>query len=269
MYYFDCHVHAFNDKIAERAISTLEQNPDGYKALTDGTLKDTRKKLKASDINRALILPIATKPTQQTVINNWAAEVEDDYFTCFGSVHPYAEDAMQELERIKSLGLHGVKLHPDFVDIFINDEKMIAVFKKCAELKLPVVVHCGIDPSSKEVVHATPEMTAEAVNAVPEATFILAHLGGVFQWDDVEKYIVGKNVYLDTAFIGQSFKQNAITYEQFERIIKNHGTDKILFSSDMPWDEPRNIIKIIDSINITEKEKHMIFHENAEKLFNN
>ncbi len=266
MYYFDCHVHAFNDKIAERAISTLEKNPDGYKSLTNGTLEDTRRKLKEEGISRALMLPIATKPTQQTIINNWASEVQDDFFTCFGSVHPYAENVIEELERVKALGLHGIKLHPDFIDVMVDDEKMIAIYKKCAELNLPVVIHCGIDPSFKDNVHAFPQATARAVEACSETTFILAHLGGVFQWDDVEKYLIGKDVYFDTAFTAHPFEENAITKEQIERIIKNHGVEKILFASDMPWDSPKNIIEIISSIDLTESEKEMIFYKNAENL---
>ncbi len=266
MFYFDCHVHAFNDKIAQRAIATLEKNPDGYKSLTDGTLKDTRKKLIEYGVNRAVMLPIATKPTQQTVINDWSAEIQDDLFISFGSVHPYAEDVMEELERVKALGLHGIKLHPDFIDVMVNDEKMLDIYRKCAELELSVILHCGIDPSYKDNVHAYPQATADAVEKVPQATFILAHLGGVFQWDDVEKYLVGKNVYFDTAFLAQPVKEKAIDNEQIERIIKNHGVEKILFGSDLPWDNPSDVINIINSLNLTEKEKHMIFHENLEKL---
>ncbi|MBP1567199.1 MAG: amidohydrolase, partial [Oscillospiraceae bacterium] len=91
--YIDFHTHAFADKIAERAIAALTENATdcGYKPLTNGTVADLRKVLTEQGIDKAVILPIATKPTQQTIINNWAREIKDDFFCPFGSIHPMAE----------------------------------------------------------------------------------------------------------------------------------------------------------------------------------
>lgn len=52
-----------------------------------------------------MAMNIATKPTQQTVVNNWAASIDDPTIYGFGSVHPDAPDALDELQRIKELGL--------------------------------------------------------------------------------------------------------------------------------------------------------------------
>ncbi len=41
---------------------------------------------------------------------------------------------------------------------------------------------------------------------------------------DVEKYLVGTDVYLDT-----SMGMNYYSHEQFLRIVKKHGVDKILY----------------------------------------
>lgn len=267
MKYIDFHVHAFNDKIAQRAIESLEITA-GYKALSDGTLSDTRLKYEKYGIDRAVILPVATKPSQQTVINNWASEIQDSRFISFGSVHPDAEDVMEEIERIKSLGLHGIKIHPDYIGMYVNDERMIRVFKKCAEINLPVVIHCGYDPYSPDKSYASPEMVSEAFDKVPEMTLISAHLGGVCMWDDVEKYLVGKsgNFYLDTGILGIGFNGKKLEHEQFERIVKKHGAERILFASDFPWDNPLNEIEMINRLNITDDEKEMIFYRNAEKL---
>ena len=102
MQYFDFHAHAFADSIAERALSGLEHT-SGITPATDGTVSGLRKKMKENGIDRALVLPVATKPTQQTTINNWAADIMGDGLYCCGSVHPDAEDAVQEVERIKAL----------------------------------------------------------------------------------------------------------------------------------------------------------------------
>ena len=134
--YIDFHTHAFADRIAEKAISKLEHTliESGYgaavPAATRGTVGELLEKLPQWKVDQAVILPIATKPSQQIAINNWAKDVQtanSGVLWCFGSVHPDAEDAFDELERIKSLGLHGVKLHPDYQGFFAED------FSRCTE----------------------------------------------------------------------------------------------------------------------------------------
>lgn len=270
MKYFDFHVHAFNDKIAEKAMKNLSET-SGYSPYTNGTVEDTRKKLENLGIQNALILPVATKPSQQTVINNWAASINNDsMFYAFGSVHPESDDVEKEIERIKTLGLYGVKLHPDYLGMFVDDPKIIRVFKKCAETGLPVIIHGGFDPLSPDIIHALPEASARAFDAVPDMTLIIAHLGGMYHWDDVEKYLAGKkgNLYFDVAVINRAYELNRLEDSQVERIIKKHGTDRILFASDCPWDCPSNEINIINRLNLSDEEKEMIFHKNAERLLN-
>lgn len=264
--YIDFHTHAFADAIAERAISKLENTLiesglDSPPPATRGTVRELAEKLDEWGIDKAVILPIATKPSQQTVINNWAKEIQSDRLCCFGSVHPEAEDALEELERIKSLGLKGVKLHPDYQGFYADEERLFPIYRKCAELGLPVILHAGLDAMSMDCIHCTPQMSARVLEAVPEMTLILAHLGGNFCWNDVEKYLVGKNVYLDTAYI-----EGNISDEQALRIFRNHGTDKILFASDCPWHPSCRERSLIERIPLTENERENISHKNAERL---
>ncbi len=265
--YIDFHTHAFDDAIAERAIAKLEKiimtsgYPDPAPAVTRGTVGELINKLEEWNTDKAVLLPIATKPSQQKTINDWAKSVMSEKLYCFGTVHPDAEDALDELERIKEIGLKGVKLHPDYQDFFANEERLFPVYRKCAELGLPVILHAGLDALSMDCIHCTPKMSADVMEAVPEMTLILAHLGGNECWDDVEKYLVGKDVYLDTAFI-----DGHISDEQAERIIKNHGADKILFASDSPWHPSTAEINLINRLDLTEEEREKIFYKNALKL---
>ncbi|MBQ8827321.1 MAG: amidohydrolase [Oscillospiraceae bacterium] len=263
--YIDFHTHAFTDSIAEKAVDKLEKIviDAGYKerAETRGTVSQLIEKMDEWGVDRAVILPIATKPSQQTSINNWAAQVMNDRLYCFGTVHPDAEDALEELERIKSLGLKGVKFHPDYQDFFANEEKMFPIYRKCAEFKLPVIFHAGFDVLSPDCIHCTPQMSAEIIEKIPELTVILAHLGGNELWDDVEKYLAGKNVYLDTAFI-----DGHISDEQLLRIIRNHGADKILLASDCPWHPASAEIEMIGRLPLSDEEKELICCKNALRL---
>ena len=263
--YIDFHTHAFADKIAERAIAALTGTAEKceMKPITNGTASDLMDKLKSCGIDKAVILPIATKPSQQTVINNWAAEIKGDFFLPFGSIHPQAEDWESELERIKQLGLYGIKFHPDYQNFMVDDDFMIPVYKKCAALDLPVSFHSGYDPLSPDLFHCYPEAAARVHEMVPEMTMILAHGGGMRDWDNVEKYLAGKdgNLYFDVSVIAEE-----ISRDQLLRIIRTHGADRILFGSDCPWDLPSNEINMIEELPLSDEEKEMIFYKNAQKI---
>lgn len=259
----DFHVHAFNEKIAEKAVSKL-QAVSGFTPHTRGLVSQTIEKMDEWNIDKFVILPIATKPSQQTVINDWAFEQnKNNRIISFGSIHPDADDAFEELDRIKAMGLKGVKLHPDYQGFEIDEERMFPIYKKCAELGLIVVFHAGWDCVSPDHIHATPEMSLRAHKAVPEMTMVLAHLGGNLLWESVEETLAGVDgqIYFDTSMLA-----GYITPETLFRIIVKHGTDRILFGSDCPWSSSANSAKLIEDLPLTDDEKEKIFHKNAERL---
>ena len=77
MYYFDFHTHAFSEKIAEKAMASLAET-SGITPETNGTVSDLLKKCDEYGIEKVMILPIATKPAQQSIINSWAKEIMNE-----------------------------------------------------------------------------------------------------------------------------------------------------------------------------------------------
>lgn len=262
MQYIDFHVHAFADKIAARTIAALADTA-WVKPATDGTLAATEAAMRGWGVDGFALLSIATKPSQHLVCNNWAASTKCDHIFPFGSVHPDGEDALAELERIKSLGLYGIKLHPDYQHFFVDEPRLFPIYKKCGELGLPIIFHAGLDPVSPSEIHCTPEMAAVILDKFPDTTMIFAHLGGNSFWDDVETTLCGKfgNLWLDTALVGR-----CVELEQLRRIVEKHGTEQILFASDCPWDKPDKTIAKIKALGLTPAQEHAIFAGNAERL---
>ena len=262
MRYFDFHVHAFTDELAGRALSGLSET-SGIAPATDGTIAGLRRKLAENGIDRALLLPVATKPSQQKTINDWAASVMGDGLFCCGTVHPDAGDAISEAERIKSLGLCGVKFHSEYQKFCPHEERMFPIYEKIAQLGLLVVFHGGWDPYSGDKIRATPRSFAAVADAFPELKIIAAHLGGLKLWDETEKYTAGRydNLWFDVSVISRY-----ISDEHLLRIIRMQGADKVLFGSDCPWDDPANEIAMIERLPLTEYEKERIFFRNAEEL---
>ena len=79
-------------------------------------------------------------------------------------------------------------------------------------------------------------------------------------WDEVERYIVGKEVYLDLAYCSE------MDNSQLKRIIANHGSDKILFASDFPWERAAKVKEKVESLGLNDKDKNNIYRKNASRL---
>lgn len=258
----DFHTHAFNEKIAIKAMDNLSSHI-GYKGFTKGTIEDNLQHFHKWGVTRAVTLSIATKPTQQKVINDWASMQASYEIIPFGSVHPFAGDVMIELDRIKMKGIRGIKLHPDYQGFYLDDKNVFPVYGKIESLGLPVIFHAGVDVLSPDDVHCTPDMVRKVVALFPDLKIVLAHLGGNDMWDEVFDKLAGihGNLYFDTALTAGRCPDALV-----KKIIKKHGADRILFGSDCPWHESSLEIEMINRLDLSHEEKEMIFHRNAERL---
>lgn len=258
---FDMHVHMFDDKIAQKALSKLEKELKET-PVTNGTVSDTKLKMKSWGITAFTALNIATKPSQQTIINDWAASVQSDSVFCFGTVHPQSDDPAGEVGRIASLGLRGIKLHPDFQSFHITDKSLFPVYEEASSLGLPITFHTGRDPASVSVLRSTPAGIAQIARQFPKLIIIAAHMGGARMYDDVEQILAGKNIFFDTAITSR-----LCSSEQFLRIVKKHGSERILFGSDCPWQNPLEEFRWIDRLGLSSTERENIYWNNAARLF--
>ncbi len=256
----DTHVHVFAENIREKAAKNLTETAE-LPSYTDFSEEGTRQKLRQFGIDLGVVLPIATNPAHQQTINNWAASLSHGNLISFGTVHPQATDATAELERIKELGLFGVKLHPAYQHFFVDDKALYPIYEKIASLGLPLCLHCGFDPVSPKVIHCLPQPLSQVARDIPDLKIIAAHMGGIKFYDDVEKFLVGTDIFFDT-----SMSPIFCSQAQFARIIKNHGASKILFASDLPWSDPRDEMDMIERSFLTDGEKELIYWKNAAKL---
>ena len=257
----DFHTHIFPDKIAKAAISKLAAAGDSV-PFTDGTLAGLKKSMKEGGIDYSVILPVATNAHQFDSVNRFAAEIngKDGIFS-FGGIHPDNENVEEKLDYIKSLGLKGIKLHPDYQKTFIDDERYIRIISHCIKIGLYVSIHSGIAVGYPDPVHCIPERALKLLKAVPqhsEPKIIFAHTGAFGMWNAVEKYLVGQNVYFDLAFC-----LDKIDFGQLARIIKNHGSDKILFGSDSPWASQKEYKVLLNAFPISDADKENIAFKNA------
>lgn len=256
----DFHTHMFPDAIAPKTIPYLER-VGNTKAYTNGTYDDLLRSTIEAGIDISVILPVVTKPSQFGSINRFAASIDDSHLLSFGGIHPDSGDYKEELREIRSMGMKGIKLHPDYQGTNFNDIRYKRIVSYASELGLIISVHAGVDIGYPDPVHCTPKMAKEVLDDVQPEKLVLAHMGGHALWDDVENLLVGSDVYFDT---GYAF--GIIPDEQFIRIVKNHGSDKVLFATDSPWGGQKEFVEYLRNMPLSEEEKENIFDKNARKL---
>ena len=87
------------------------------------------------------------------------------------------------------------------------------------------------------------------------------YIGGNDLFDEVERCLVGRNVYFDLAF-----SLDRINKVQLLRIIQNHGADRILWASDSPWADQGTYRKLFDELPLFDDERELILWKNAAKM---
>lgn len=258
----DFHTHAFHDRIADWVIESLmESSKDECKPWSDGTVSGLLKNMDEFGVDISVVQPIVVNPKNSELQNKWVKEITSDRIISFGSFHPDTDDYKREIDFICSLGLPGIKFHPEFQKFYIDTPEMLKIYDYALSKGLMILFHAGYDPSFPPPIHSTPKQFAEISKEMQGGVIIAAHLGGQSQWDDVEKYLVGTDVYFDTAM-----GMKCYPHDQFLRIVKNHGADKILFGSDSPWTNVKEEIEILNSLPLTQEEKDLILYKNAKRL---
>ncbi len=259
----DFHTHIFPDKIAARTIEALEEKA-GLTASTDGTLNGLLASMDAAGVDMSVILPVVTKPSQFETVNTFAASVNEQYqgkLLSFGGIHPDTEDYKKELDRIKELGLKGIKIHPDYQGVMIDDVRYMNIIEYADSLGLIILTHAGIDIGLPDPVHCPPDKMRTVIDKLHPQKMVVAHYGGWNQWEEVYEYLAGENLYLDTAFTFDYIKE-----DMFYKILEKHGTDKVLFATDCPWGYQKKDVESLMKLSLTDEVKDKIFYKNAEKL---
>lgn len=258
----DFHTHTFPDKIAEKSIAFLEK-AGGMKAVCDARRSTLLSVMQNGGADISVVLPVATSPKQEQTINSLSAEINGkDNIYYFGAIHPDCENVEETLDFIKSAGLRGIKLHPDYQGVYFDDERYVKIISGAVKRDLYVVTHAGVDVAYPNDVHCTPDMVLSVLERVGDTKnkLILAHMGGYGLPEEVLEKLCGLPVFMDTAAVLDLYP------EKCAEIIKKHGADRVLFATDSPWKSQKAYTELFNSLGLTDAEKEMIFYKNGMKI---
>ena len=170
----------------------------------------------------------------------------------YARVNPENDKAIEVLERsIEDYGFKGLKLHPGNDKWTVNSDKTRVVLTKAESYKIPVL----FDP----VVQL--EDIFKLIDEYPNLNFIIAHMGGFYDWKIMERCISlaeeKDNVYLDTPF--------AMVHIMIEEAAKRIPT-KLLMGTDSPAIHPLVEMEKIKSLNLSKEVEGNILGGNIAQL---
>ena len=208
----------------------------------------------------------------------------------------YVDEAVKELERCrKELGFSYWHTHSNYLHSHLYEEKYLPLLAKAEELGCAFYLHpqASDDADMRDFgyVYSSPglgfglDTMKTALRIILNGTFdrfpklrmILGHLGEYFpfilervdnrfMWikepeiraeHEVSYYFRNRNVLVTT-----SGNMSKLAFECTRKAI---GIDSIIFGSDYPYENLADMMKFMDSLDLSPEDQEKVFHLNAEK----
>lgn len=249
-----CHVHPQQDGLG----SEQDASEQAFLAQFD-----------ASPLDRAVLLPIEPViPTQ--FVFNVAAKRQGKIF-CYGSANP-AEglDCVAEFEaHADRYPVCGLKLHPRRQEFAAKDFPVVKELVAFAASRgLPTLMDCfpygpgALKDDSLELIDAL-------AAAVPKASIIIAHMGGI---RILEALIIARTsytIYMDLSLVYSVYRGSHIEDDIFYAI-RRIGPDRCLYGSDYPdvglAQSYNDMREALDARGFTAEDQEWIFGKTAESV---
>jgi predicted TIM-barrel fold metal-dependent hydrolase len=256
----DFHTHAFPDTIAVRAVPALEK-AGNVQASTNGTVNGLLASMDRAGISCSVICSIATRVEQFASILDWSRQIRSERIIPLPSVHPEDPDLVPHLRAIAGAGFVGIKLHPYYQHFYLAEQRLDTLYGSLEDLGLLLVVHSGFDIAYPRDRRSDPAQVEQVLEKFPGLRLVTTHLGGWDDWDEVERLLIGKPVYMDISFALQFLTPN-----RARQMLTSHPSDYILFGSDSPWTDQSGYLQRLQNLELGEELQEKILGKNAEKL---
>jgi predicted TIM-barrel fold metal-dependent hydrolase len=258
----DFHTHVFPDKIADAALQGLAKKVETLLTpVHNGRLSSLLNCMDESGVDVSVVQPVVTKQAQVEKNNEWAASIQSERIICFGGVFPPAGEWKKDIDKIVSLGLKGIKLHPEYQGFTPDSDELLRLYDYALDRGLIVLIHGGVDVGMPPPYRATPRAFKNIIRQLKGGVIVAAHLGGHAMWEEVYEVLAGEDIYLDTS-MGFEYYGG----ETFLRILEKHGAERILFASDSPWSNQGEEIKRLKALPIAQSDIEKILWKNAKRL---
>lgn len=186
-----------------------------------------------------------------------AVEKYPDRLIGYARMDPWFDDAcVRTLEdAVQHLGIRGVKLHPAHYTLYPFGPLTVKLVQRAGELGLPVLFHCG------DEMMCLPYQIDRLAAQCPDATIILAHIGGFFSGEAALATAARRpNVWVDTSEIPLP--------DMVRKAVDFLGAEKVLFGTDAPCCDIRLEILKVKLAGLAPEQERLVMWANYARMMN-
>jgi len=219
-------------------------------------------------IDRAIVFPILPLPLgrpdileiakRKSFLNDLVFSAVRDFPDRFFGMYCVNPNNSKEVSSIDSRigdgSAIGVKIHPFLHGFKPRGSESEIIVEKCIDNKVPLYIHSGPGASPAEI--------AQLAGKYPEVDFIIGHMG-----ECVEHVL--ECVMIASKYNNIFFETSCLIPACIKIATSLIGCERFIFGSECPTGSHYSIeLPKYDIIGLNGEEKELIFHKNAERLFN-
>jgi len=276
----DSHLHVWaNSAEAAKGFPYTQDPPDSLK--DKASMLELLKQMEENGVDGALIVqPINHKFDHSYVIES--IKSHPDRFKGM-LLHDPSLDEDEAVARLEDLALHGfvgVRFNPylwpqvgESAWSPMSEGAGLAVYKRCAELQMPVGVMCfqGLQLHYDDIL--------QLIEKSPDTVLVLDHFGftSIKNEDAFEKLMAlakYPNVYVKISALfrlDDPFPFTQVKEKRFQPLLKAFGADRLMYGSDFPFvleqPEKYGMVKLVSSWIDDANDAKWIMGGTSEKIF--
>jgi len=232
----------------------------------------------AAGIDQSIIIAERTSGWQSTIEHLADLAEREPRFKVLADVNFETLD-IAEINKLVGLldqeRVVGLKFYTGYEDYYASNEKVFPLYEYCQEHGKPVMFHTGsLERANRGLLKYSHPLTIDDVaHAFPELRIVIAHMGNPWLLDCAAVMAKNQHVYADVSAFFDEFKP--ITAYEIE-IFVNRLSDvrlflgsyeKFLFGTDWPLYEQDQYLAAVEALGLSERERALMFGENAQTLF--
>lgn len=282
--FIDAHAHAYpsddlkilQDRLLWLDGSLSDSNPHKWRLRLKGDLESLLRSERDAGVNRFILLPVSANPAKISPLNKWVVELARTHHEIipFGTLLPSSDISDREVSGLLDLGIKGIKIHSFLQRINMNTKNADRLLSLLAEAGLPVLLDTLFLPG---LLRAKPHLSiylkdykqfqtdvptlANIARRHNNLNIIAAHLGCLYGWEYLEPLHDLENVYYDLSYIAP-----LLPSEHVLKIIRAKGVERILFGTDAPFRNPRDVVSWFKQLDLSDSESRSIAGENILNL---
>ncbi|MBE0523909.1 MAG: amidohydrolase family protein [Methanosarcinales archaeon] len=158
--------------------------------------------------------------------------------------------AIQEAKRCIELGLVGIKLHPKAQQFSIDDPTVYKIAEHVADVSpdIPIIFDNGKPASPNKLI-------GDLADVFPGLTFILAHMRG---GDFIDVTRAHDNIFIQTTGMPG--------IDVVQECVDELGADRVMMGSDSPYHSMEEEVRKVEALQLSERDKQMVFGGTAIKV---